>query len=167
MLRKSIIPPEHPQMANAAKAKFTSYGQDLSLLKDERLVALHSYWLSLHSGDALPSRKQLDPLHLPDGLLGYVSLFNVVNKGNGQYRFFFRLAGTASYNHGVMFKRISGNELHDVLPPGEIEPILQDWIQVVKTQKPFAATGTSLPFKCGPMPWEAIALPLSSDGATV
>jgi hypothetical protein len=155
------------EMSSKNVPQFRSYNHDLTLVKDERVLAVHSYWLSIHNGDNLPSRTQLDPLQFPNGLLGYISLLDVIPDGKGGYRFLFRLAGTISYAHGVMIKRISGNELHDVLPPGEAEPVVRDWTQAILTRRPIAATGISFPFKCGPRPWEAIALPLSSDGLTV
>jgi hypothetical protein len=147
--------------------QFRSYGHDLSLIKDERLIALHAYWMSIHNGDALPSRRQLDPLQFPKGLLGYISLVDVLPDGKSGYYLTYRLAGSASYDHGVFFRRITGSTPHEVLPPGEVEPIVRDYTQTIVTRRPMAATGISLPFKFGPRPWEAIALPLSSDGATV
>ena len=147
--------------------QFRSYGHDLSLIKDERLIAFHAYWMSIHNSDALPSRKQLDPLQFPMGLLGYISLLDVSADGKGGYRLTYRLAGSVSYDHGVFFRKISGSEPHEILPPGEAEAIVRDWTQAIVTRRPMAAIGVSLPFKCGPMPWEAIALPLSSDGSTV
>jgi hypothetical protein len=59
-------------MSSDNEDKFRSYGHDLSLIKDDRIKALHSYWLSIHNGDTLPSRRQIDPLQFPKGVIGYV-----------------------------------------------------------------------------------------------
>jgi hypothetical protein len=154
-------------MSNRDVLTFTPYGHDLSLIKDDRLTALHSYWLSIHGGTSLPSRKQLDPLCFPSGLVGYVSLFDVIDDGNGGYRVFFRIAGTFSHGHKAIIKSVNGRELHEVLTPDEARLTIQEWSIVIRTRRPIAATGVSFPFQYGPQPWEAIALPLSSGGETV
>jgi hypothetical protein len=147
--------------------QFRSYGNDLSLVKDDRLKALYTYWVTLHTGPALPSRRQIDPLRFPEGLIGYVSLFNVIDDGNSGYRMIFRIAGSISYGHNVILKNVSGRELHEVLTPEEASMVVGDFLLVIKTRSPVAATGVSFPFKHGPKPWEAIALPLSSSGEMV
>src|SRR3954451_3052800 len=144
-----------------------SYGHDLSLIKDDRIKALHSYWLSIHNGDTLPSRRQIDPLQFPKGVIGYVSMFDVIDDGQGGYRIPFRIAGTMAHGHNVRLKNIQGKELHEVLTPNEAGSTVRDWSIVVRMRRPVAATGTSFWFQFGPRPWEAIALPLSSDGEIV
>ena len=147
--------------------QFRSYGNDLSLMKDDRLKALYTYWMTLHTGLDLPSRRQIDPLRFPEGLIGYVSLFDVIDDGNSGYRMIFRIAGSISYGHNVILKNVSGRELHEVLTPEEASMVVGDFLLVIKTRSPVAATGVSFPFKHGPKPWEAIALPLSSNGEMV
>jgi hypothetical protein len=154
-------------MSNDNEDNFRSYGHDLSLIKDDRIKALHSYWLSIHNGDTLPSRRQIDPLQFPKGVIGYVSMFDVIDDGQGGYRIPFRIAGTMAYGHNVRLKNIQGRELHEVLTPDEAGPTVRDWSIAVRTRRPVAATGTAFWFQFGPRPWEAIALPLSSDGETV
>jgi hypothetical protein len=154
-------------MNNSHGPQFRSYGNDLSLVKDDRLKALYTYWVTLHTGPALPSRRQIDPLRFPEGLIGYVSLFNVIDDGNSGYRMIFRIAGSISYGHNVILKNVSGRELHEVLTPEEASMVVGDFLLVIKTRSPVAATGVSFPFKHGPKPWEAIALPLSSNGEMV
>jgi hypothetical protein len=185
-------------MSSDNEDKFRSYGHDLSLIKDDRIKALHSYWLSIHNGDTLPSRRQIDPLQFPKGvirfpaerfdhswpksawaldswskqsrgkrMIGYVSMFDVIDDGQGGYRIPFRIAGTMAYGHNVRLKNIQGRELHEVLTPNEAGPTVRDWSMAVRTRRPVAATGTAFWFQVGPRPWEAIALPLSSDGETV
>jgi hypothetical protein len=154
-------------MNNSHGPQFKSYGHDLSLVKDDRLKALYTYWVTLHTGPALPSRRQIDPLRFPEGLIGYVSLFDVIDDGNSDYRMIFRIAGSISYGHNVILKNVSGRELHDVMTPEEASMTVRDFLLVIKTRSPVAATGVSFPFKHGPKPWEAIALPLSSNGEMV
>jgi len=55
-------------------------------MKDDRLKAPYTYWMTLHTGPALPSSRQIDPLRYPEGLIGYVSLFDVIDDGNSGYR---------------------------------------------------------------------------------
>ena len=147
--------------------QFRSYGHDLSLVKDDRLKALYTYWVTLHTGPALPSRRQIDPLRFPEGLIGYVSLFNVIDDGNSGYRMIFRIAGSISYGQNVILKNVSGRELHEVLTPEEASMVVGDFLLIIKTRSPVAATGVSFPFKHGSKPWAAIALPLSSPGERV
>src|SRR4051794_32312603 len=146
-------------MSNDNKENFRSYGHDLSLIKDDRIKALHSYWLSIHNGDTLPSRRQINPLQFPKGVIGYVSMFDVIDDRQGGYRIPFRIAGSLKY--------IQGRELHELLTPDEAGPTVRDWSIAVRTRRPVAATGTAFWFQFGPRPWEAIALPLSSDGEIV
>ena len=147
--------------------QFRSYGHDLSLVKDDRLKALYTYWVTLHTGPALPSRGQIDPLRFPEGLIGYVSLFDVIDDGNSGYRVIFRIAGSISYGHNIILRNVSGRELHEVLTPEEASMTVRDLLLVIKMRSPVAATGVSFPFKHGSKPWEAIALPLSSSGEMV
>ena len=53
------------------------------------------------------------------------------------------------------------------LTPEEASMTVRDFLLVIKTRSPVAATGVSFPFKHGSKPWEAIALPLSSNGEMV
>jgi hypothetical protein len=154
-------------MNNNHGPQFRSYGHDLSLVKDNRLKALYTYWVTLHTGPSLPSRRQIDPLRFPEGLIGYVSLFDVIDDGNSGYRIIFRIAGSISYGHNVILKNVSGRELHEVLTPEEASMTVRDFLLVITTRSPVAATGVSFPFKHGSKPWEAIALPLSSSGEMV
>jgi hypothetical protein len=154
-------------MNNSHGPQFKSYGHDLSLVKDDRLKALYTYWVTLNTGPDIPSRRQIDPLRFPEGLIGYVSLFDVIGDGNSGYRMIFRIAGSISYGHNVILKSVSGRELHEVLTPEEASMTVHDFLLAIKTRRPVAATGVSFPFKHGPKPWEAIALPLSSDGEMV
>jgi hypothetical protein len=154
-------------MNSSYGSQFRSYGHDLSLVKDDRLKELYTYWVTLHTGPSLPSRRQIDPLQFPEGLIGYVSLFDVIDDGNSGYRVIFRIAGSISYGHNVILKNISGRELHEVLTPEEASMTVRDFLLVITTRSPVAATGVSFPFKHGSKPWEAIALPLSSNGERV
>ena len=154
-------------MNSSHTSHFRSYGHDLSTVKDDRLKALYAYWMRLHTGPALPSRRQIDPLQFPEGLIGYVSLFDVIDDGNSGYRMIFRIAGSISYGHNVILKNVSGRELHEVLTPEEASLTVRDLLLVIKTRRPVAATGASFPFRHGSHPWEAIALPLSSNGERV
>ena len=147
--------------------QFRSYGNDLSLVKDDRLKALYTYWIILHTGLSLPSRKKIDPLRFPEGLIGYVSLFDVIDDGNSGYRMIFSIAGSISYGQNIILRNVSGRELHEVLTPEEASMVVGDFLLVIKTRSPVAATGVSFPFKHGPKPWEVIALPLSSNGERV
>jgi hypothetical protein len=112
--------------------QFRSYGNDLSLVKDDRLKALYTYWVTLHTGPALSSRRQIDPLRFPEGLIGYVSLFNVIDDGNSGYRMIFRIAGSISYGHNVILKNVSGRELHEVLTPEEASMVVGDFLLVIR-----------------------------------
>jgi hypothetical protein len=154
-------------MLHEDKQPFKSYGHDISLIKDDRIRMLHSYWLSIHNGNALPTRRQIDPLQFPKGIIGFVSMFDVIDDGQGSYRIPFRIAGTMAYGHNAILKNIQGRELHEVLAPDEAGPTVRDWATAVRTRRPVAATGTSFRFQFGLRPWEAIALPLSSNGEVV
>src|SRR3954465_88329 len=116
---------------------------------------------------SLRSRRQIDPLRFPEGLIGYVSLFDVIGDGNSGYRMIFRIAGSISYGHNVILKNVSGRELHEVLTPEEASMVVGDFLLVITTRSPVAATGVSFRFRHGSKPWEAIALPLSSNGERV
>src|SRR5688572_29806504 len=108
--------------------QFRSYGNDLSLVKDDRLKALYTYWMTLHTRLDLPSRRQIDPLRFPEGLIGYVSLFDVIDDGNSGYRMIFRIAGSISYGHNIILRNVSGRELHEVLTPEEASMVVGDFL---------------------------------------
>src|SRR3954451_21824124 len=116
---------------------------------------------------SLRSRRQIDPLRFPEGLIGYISLFDVIDDGNSGYRVIFRIAGSFSYGQNIILKNVSGRELHEVLLPEEASMAVRDFLLVITTGRPVAATGVSFRFKHGSKPWEAIALPLSKNGEKV
>ncbi|HVJ32338.1 MAG TPA: PAS domain-containing protein [Terriglobia bacterium] len=119
------------------------------------------YWKSLH-GDHLPSRRNIDPLEIPD-LLQNVMLLDVMEDGAD---FRYRLAGTAiERNFGAPIKGLSLVEIAAAFP--SIQPVLDVKKHCVATASPYACDaavfthfGTRKQVYC-------FAMPLSDDGVHV
>lgn len=81
-------------------------------LPDERLRWLANYWFARRSGDAVPTRSDIDPLDFPDLLPGIMLIERVMEDGKDRYRF--RLAGTdvARYTG----RELTGRFLDAVVP---------------------------------------------------
>ncbi|MFO7482221.1 PAS domain-containing protein [Oceanibaculum nanhaiense] len=85
----------------------------LTDIPDERLRKLASYWWSQRAGRTLPSRDDVDPLDLPNGVLANMILLDIV--GSERYRRFrFRLVGTAIYTH--VGRELTGLHIDEALP---------------------------------------------------
>lgn len=85
----------------------------LTDIPDERLRKLASYWCSQRAGRTLPSRDDVDPLDLPNGVLANMILLDIV--GSERYRRFrFRLVGTAIYTH--VGRELTSLHIDEALP---------------------------------------------------
>lgn len=116
------------------------------------------YWQSL-TGQGLPTRRDIDPVDIPD-LLANVMLLDVLNDGAD---FRYRLAGTAvEHNFGASIKGLVLSEIVQIFPT--IQPILDVKRRCVATRSPYACDaavfthfGTQKQVYC-------CAMPLSDDG---
>ena len=85
----------------------------LTDIPDKRLRKLAGYWYSRRTGHALPSRDDVDPIDLPNGVLPNMILLDIV--GSARYRRFrFRLVGTAIYTH--VGRELTGLHIDEALP---------------------------------------------------
>nr|WP_277348896.1 PAS domain-containing protein [Sneathiella limimaris] len=120
------------------------------------------YWVKIHPGDHLPSRKEFDPMDIPR-LLPHISMMDVERD---PFRLKIRLLGTAINN---AFERdFTGKYFDEVFPDYENSVGYHQRKEVAETGMPkhFFGQGKlryNLDFKS--VEW--ILLPLASDGETV
>ena len=130
-------------------------------LPDHKLRRLYDYWRSHCRGGVVPSRRDIDPLDIPD-LLPNVFLLDVVGDAED---FVFRLAGSMVEDAFSMVLR--GKSIADIeKAAGTTIPVAQH-IEVARGGGPRYREGTVM--VAGREHWrtQRLLLPLSSDGRHV
>ncbi|WP_341897882.1 PAS domain-containing protein [Ferrovibrio terrae] len=130
---------------------------------DARLIGLVGYWASKRRGRRFPARSDLDPIELKPWL-GYLLMVDVIRADDGGLRFRYRLFGTEFvFYHG---SDLTGHWLEDIANVGFRDELLTLYRGVV-------TDGTmrtlSYDYLIGDRRhrFQAVLLPLSSDGTTV
>lgn len=134
---------------------------DPARLPDHKLRRLYDYWRSLCQESAYPSRRDIDPVDIPD-LLPNIFLLDVI--GDAQ-DFVFRLAGTLVEDAFSMPLR--GKSIADIQrAAGTPIPVAQH-VEVARGGGPRYREGEML--VAGRDHWKThrLLLPLSSDGQRV
>jgi hypothetical protein len=126
---------------------------------DPRLKQLLAYWNKERGSRPLPSRTNINPIELKF-LLGHIILLDVLKE---PLQFRVRLQGTELQWMGC---DLTGKTL-DQLPSAELRAVADEYlVATVETCAPFHKIGDEI---IGDMPrrFEALLLPLASDGVTV
>lgn len=132
-----------------------------AVLPDYKLRRLYDYWHSRCSGGVLPSRRDIDPLDIPD-LLPNIFLLDVIGDAED---FVFRLAGTLVEE--VFSMPLRGRSIAEIQrAAGTPIPVAQH-IEVARGGGPRYREGSVL--VAGRDHWRThrLLLPLSSDGCVV
>ncbi len=128
---------------------------------DEDFDSILQSWCGWRKGDALPSRRDLDPVTMP-GLLPYITLFDVVDDGD-QCRFRVRLVGTEIVE--ALREDTTGKYLDD-LP--KTKAIIDRCRRLCESREPYFVADQ-------PVTWvndnyrtySTLGLPLAKDGEAV
>jgi hypothetical protein len=143
-----------------APAEFPWLSDILSTVTDDSLRRLYSYWNERRGARRFPGRRDIDPLEFAY-VLGWVTLVDVTYNPT---RFRFRLYGS-ELAHRIGLD-LTGTYA-DQHPNREFGAMLQQaWQEVLDRREPVAARYDRL-VDNSKQPWEAIRMPLSSDGATI
>lgn len=130
--------------------------------KHPKILELAEYWMSIHPGDRLPSRKDLDPIDILSLLPNLV----LVDVETDPYRFLARVQGTEVSR--AMKMDLTGRYLHDVFADFDQTFPYKDRVKVVETGCAVHRFGSpSLPFALDFVPIERLHVPFSSDGEKV
>lgn len=134
---------------------------DPAVLPDNKLRRLYDYWLSHCGGDCYPSRRDIDPLDIPD-LLPNIFLLDVV--GDAQ-DFVFRLAG--SLVEDAFSMPLRGKSIAEIQRAAGSPTLVAHHIEVARGGGPRYREGEML--VAGRDHWRIhrLLLPLASDGRTV
>ena len=130
-------------------------------IRDERLLRLYRYWLERKGARRFPGRSDIDPLDFPY-LLGNIMLLDVVASNPPRFRV--RLHGSnmvmrAGYD-------LTGKLLDDLPIPEYRNYVIARCKGLVKTGAPLVVQHDRV-LGGQPQRYEALWLPLSSDGRTV
>lgn len=130
-------------------------------LPDNKLQRLFAYWRTLCEGDLLPSRRDIDPVEIPD-LLPNVFLLDVVGDAED---FHFRLAG--SQVEDAFSMPLRGKSIADIQKRAGIRIPMEHHIEVARGGGPRYREGKM--HVAGREHWEIrrLLLPLASDGRLV
>src|SRR5262249_61383990 len=113
-------------------------------LGDPDLIRFYDFWASLRGDRAMPSRKDLDPLHIPPEFLPNLMLIDVLREPR---RYRYRLVGTpvvtasGEDRTGRVFETIGVFKIHP--------PILEQYDRVFVTRQPSQPTRPFPNFKSG------------------
>lgn len=132
----------------------------LSTVTDDSLRRLYVYWNDKRGPRPFPARRDIDPLEFAY-VLGWVALLDV---SYSPMRFRFRLYGS-ELAHRIGLD-LTGTYA-DQHPNREFATMLQQgWQEVVDRREPAAARYDRL-VDNRKQPWQAVRMPLSSDGTTI
>jgi hypothetical protein len=130
---------------------------------DARLRGLIDYWGTKCHGRRFPARADLDPIELKPWL-GHLLMVDVVPQPNHEVRFRYRLFGTEFiFYHGA---DMTGHWLDEIVNPAFREELLARYRGVVQDGN---LRALSYDYLIGGLRhrFQAVLLPLSSDGETV
>lgn len=132
-------------------------------LGDPDLIRFYDFWAALRGDRAMPSRKDLDPLHIPPEFLPNLMLIDVLSEPR---RYRYRLVGThvttasGEDRTGQTFEKVGFFKVHPV--------VLEQYDRVVNTGQPLHSLEPFTNFISGSTyDVDRLLLPLSSDGRTV
>jgi len=132
----------------------------LSTISDDTLRRLYQYWNEKRGGRRFPARRDIDPLDFAY-VLGWVTLVDVTYN---PVRFRFRLYGS-ELSHRIGLD-LTGTYA-DQHPNREFGAMLQrSWQEVVDRAEPICVRYDRV-VDNRTQPWEALRMPMSSDGATI
>jgi hypothetical protein len=132
-------------------------------LGEPDLIRFYDYWTSLRGDRVMPSRKDVDPLHIPRELLPNLMLIDVLREPR---RYRYRLIGT----HVVTAtgEDRTGRTFGNVGFFKDHPDILDQYDRVVDTGQPLHSLEPFTNFASGSTyEVDRLLLPLSSDGRTV
>jgi len=132
-------------------------------LGDPNLVRFYDYWVSLRGDRAMPSRKDVDALHIPPEFLPNLMLIDVLHEPR---RYRYRLIGTqvvaasGEDRTGQTFENVGFFKAHPV--------VLEQYNCVVEHGRPLHSLEPFTNFKTGgTYDVDRLLLPLSTDGRSV
>jgi hypothetical protein len=132
----------------------------LSTITDDALRRLYQYWQEKRGDRRFPARRDIDPLEFAY-VLGWVTLVDVTYN---PVRFRFRLYGS-ELAHRIGLD-LTGTYA-DQHPNREFGTMLQrSWQDVVDRAEPICVRYDRV-VDNRKHPWEALRMPMSSDGATI
>ena len=132
----------------------------LSTITDDALRRLYGYWNEKRGNRRFPARRDVDPLDFAY-VLGWVTLVDVTYN---PVRFRFRLYGSElAHRIGI---DLTGTYA-DQHPNRELGALLQrSWQEVVDRAEPICVRYDRI-VDNHKQPWEALRMPMSSDGTTI
>jgi hypothetical protein len=132
----------------------------LSTITDDSLRRLYQYWAGKRGGRRFPARRDIDPLDFAY-VLGWVTLVDVTYRPT---RFRFRLYGSElAHRIGI---DLTGTYA-DQHPNREFGAMLhRSWQEVVDRGEPICVCYDRV-VEGRKQPWEALRMPMSSDGNTI
>ena len=132
-------------------------------LRDPDLIRFYDYWVSLRGDQAMPSRKDVDPPHIPPELLPNLMLIDVLHAPR---RYRYRLIGTqvvaasGEDRTGQTFENVEFFKANPV--------VLEQYNCVAEHGRPLHSLEPFTNFATGATyDVDRLLLPLSSDGRTV
>jgi len=132
-------------------------------LGDHDLIRFYDFYVSLRGDRAMPSRKDLDPLHIPPEFLPNLMLIDVLQEPR---RYRYRLIGThvvtasGEDRTGRTFENVGFFKVHPI--------VVEQYDKVVDTGQPLHSLEPFTNFTSGvTYTVDRLLLPLSSDGCTV
>jgi len=131
--------------------------QKFSVIQDERLRVLCSYWLARRGGRPMPRREDIDPSAIPS-ILPFTWLYDYVPPD----RFRCRLIGE-------QVKRLFdpsplGRFIDEIFPPDRVPEITNRFLSMVVRRQATRTIGSCVVSGNRRIPGERVTLPLSSDG---
>lgn len=125
------------------------------------LRRLHDYWQGKRKPGALPGRRDIDPIEIPQ-LMPQVALVDILREPL-DYRY--RLFGTRLVE--VMGAERTGKRMREVMNPAAIAATERLLAGLIATREPIAFAGRLFWLDKEFIRFETLVLPLAADGETV
>ncbi len=132
-------------------------------VKSDRLAEVLAYWRGVRGQRTMPSRQDIDPLHLPPYLLPHLELIDVMSQP--ELRFRWRLIGT--HVTASVGRDMTGQYFDEIYGTGDFETVTGTFKWVAENARPLRWHGTSGFLGRDWLAYEGVYLPLSSDGRIV
>lgn len=142
------------------KELWRRFDKDLNLESPE-LIELLALWESRTAGGKLPARTDFDSIELAR-FGGRIALIEIEPSTK---RFRFRLVGT--HITGMLNRDASGQYLDELYAPGHYELVVSSYNYCIENKRPIRIESQMTHAEKDHVRFEAIDLPLASDGTNV
>ncbi len=127
------------------------------------IMQFHAYWRSIAKADALPARRDMDPVDIPT-IIPWMFLIDVL-RADDTLDFRFRLIGTR--NGDLVGQDATGKRVHDAFPEATANLMSRSYAEVVAEGRPLCWRASVPDTDRAHIECYRALFPFAADGRTV